>query len=277
MPALPALLPAVAAGAAIGLVLGLVGAGGSILAVPLLVWLVGVPDAHAAIGTAAVAVALSALLGLAGHARAGTVKWRCAAVFAAGGVAGAWAGAQAGKATDPAVLLALFGLLMLAVGASMLRPRRSLADPAVRLTRESARHLLPRLLPLGLGTGLLAGYFGIGGGFLIVPALLFATNMPMVNAVGSSLVVVFALGATTATSYALAGHVDWALTGLMVVGGALGSALGIAAGGRLEARKGLLTRLFALLVIGVGLAVAWQGLPALGDALGFEAGLSRTG
>lgn len=265
MPALPAaVLPAVAAGAGIGLILGLVGAGGSILAVPLLVWLVGVPDAHAAIGTAAVAVSLSALLGLVGHARAGTVKWRCAGVFAAGGVLGAWIGARVGKATDPDLLLALFGLLMLAVGVSMLRPRRTAADPGVRLTRESAGNLLPRLLPLGLGTGLAAGYFGIGGGFLIVPALLFATNMPMVGAVGSSLVVVFALGATTATSYALAGLVDWALAGLMVAGGALGATIGIVAGRRLDARKGLMTRLFALLVIGVGLAVVWQGLPALG-------------
>lgn len=262
-----ALLPAIAAGAAIGLILGLVGAGGSILAVPLLVWLVGVPDAHAAIGTAAVAVSLSALLGLAGHARAGTVKWRCAAVFAAGGVVGAWLGAQAGKATDPDLLLALFGLLMLAVGASMLRRRGGADDPAVRLTRETASHLLPRLLPLGLGTGLAAGYFGIGGGFLIVPALLLATNMPMVNAVGSSLVVVFALGATTAASYALAGHVDWALTGLMVAGGALGAGAGMLAGRRLEARKALLTRLFGGLVIAVGLAVVWQGLPALGISL----------
>jgi uncharacterized membrane protein YfcA len=261
---MPALLaPALLAGAAIGLILGLIGAGGSILAVPLLVYLVGVPDVHAAIGTAAVAVSLSALMGLAGHARAGTVKWNCALVFAATGSLGAWVGARAGKATDPDLLLALFGLLMLGVGLSMLRPRRADPDPDVRLTAATARRLLPRLVPLGLGVGLLSGFFGIGGGFLIVPALMLATAMPIGNAVGTSLVAVFALGATTAASYAFAGRVDWALTGLMVAGGAAGVLAGILAGRRLAERKALLTRLFALLVIATGLYVTVSGLPAL--------------
>jgi hypothetical protein len=265
MPAL--LLPALAAGVAIGLVLGLLGAGGSIIAVPLLVYVVGVPDAHAAIGTAAVAVSLSALLGLWGHARAGTVKWNCALVFAAAGSLGAFLGARAGKATDPDLLLALFGLLMLAVGASMLRPKRSAPDPAVKLTRESAPTLLPRLVPLGLLVGLFAGFFGIGGGFLIVPALMLATAMPIGYAVGTSLVVVFALGATTAASYALAGHVDWGLTALMVAGGAVGAAAGIALGKRMAAAKDRLSKLFALVVIATGLYVSWQGLPALSALL----------
>lgn len=264
MPALVAL--ALAAGAAIGLILGLIGAGGSIIAVPLLVYVVGVADAHAAIGTAAVAVSLSALLGLAGHARAGTVKWNCALVFAAAGSLGAWGGARLGKATDPELLLALFGLLMLAVGLSMLRPRRSAPDPAVRLSRETAGRLLPRLVPLGLATGLFAGFFGIGGGFLIVPALMLATAMPIGFAVGTSLVVVFALGATTALSYALAGHVDWGLTALLVAGGAGGAFLGLRLGQRLAGAKNLLTRLFALLVIATGLYVAISGLPALRSA-----------
>ena len=250
-------------GAAIGLVLGLIGAGGSIIAVPLLVYVGGVPDAHAAIGTAAVAVSLSALLGLAGHARSGTVKWNCALVFAAAGSAGAWFGAQLGKSTDPDLLLALFGLLMLVVGASMLRPRRSAPDPAVRLTRASAGRLLPRLVPLGLATGLFAGFFGIGGGFLIVPALMLATAMPIANAVGTSLVVVFALGATTAASYALAGQVDWGLTALMVAGGAGGAVLGIRLGARMAGAKGLLQTLFAFAVIATGLYVSWSGWPAL--------------
>ena len=111
------ILAALAAGALIGLVLGLVGGGGSILAVPLLVYAVGVESAHAAIGTAAVAVALNAAAGLAAHARSGTVKWPCALVFAGAGVAGAQIGAEAGKALDGDKLLALFGALMIAVGA----------------------------------------------------------------------------------------------------------------------------------------------------------------
>ena len=265
---MPAFVPlALAAGAAIGLVLGLLGAGGSIIALPLLVYVVGVSDAHAAIGTAAVAVSLSALLGLAGHARAGTVKWNCALVFAAAGSLGAFFGARLGKATDPQLLLALFGVLMLAVGLSMLRPRKEVPNPDVRLTRESARSLLPRLVPLGLATGMFAGFFGIGGGFLIVPALMFATAMPIRYAVGTSLVAVFALGATTAASYALAGHVDWGMTALMVAGGAAGTFLGIRLGARMEGAKARLSTLFALLVIAIGAYIAWTGWPTLGGAL----------
>jgi uncharacterized membrane protein YfcA len=103
-------------GALVGITLGLVGGGGSVLAVPLLVYLVGVPSAHVAIGTAAVAVALNAGAGLAAHARLGTVKWPCAMVFTAAGVAGAFTGASLGKQLGGSELLALFGLLMIGVG-----------------------------------------------------------------------------------------------------------------------------------------------------------------
>lgn len=249
------LLTALASGGLIGLVLGLVGGGGSILAVPLLVYLVGVPSAHAAIGTAAIAVALNAASSLAGHARAGTVKWRCAAVFAAAGVVGAALGAEAGKAVDGDRLLALFGLLMIGVGASMLRKRRSEPRPDVRLSRETAAELLPRLVPIGLGVGLLAGFFGIGGGFLIVPGLMLATAMPLTNAIGTSLVVVTALGLTTASSYALSGYVDWTLAGLLVAGGVVGGLAGIGLGKSLSGRKRVLDLGFAGVVIAVGIYV----------------------
>lgn len=246
----------VLAGAIIGLTLGLVGGGGSIMAVPLLVHLVGLSSAHAAIGTGAVAVALNALAGLAGHARAGTIKWRCALVFAAAGVAGAALGAELGKATDGQRLLALFGALMVVVGLSLLRPPTGQPAPDVRLSRETAGHLLPRLAPAGLAVGLLSGFFGIGGGFLIVPALLWATAMPMASAVGTSLVAVSAFGMTTATSYALSGLVDWPVAALMLLGGVAGSQLGIRAGRALAGRQLLLRRGFGALVILVGLFVA---------------------
>lgn len=250
---------ALASGGLIGIVLGLVGGGGSILAVPLLVYVVGVRSAHEAIGTAAVAVAANALASLAGHARAGTVKWRCAWSFALAGVVGASIGAEIGKAVDGKRLLLLFGLLMIGVGLSMLRKRRKSEAPDVRLTRESAAAILPRLIPIGFGVGLAAGFFGIGGGFLIVPGLIAATAMPLVNAVGTSLVVVAALGLTTASSYAFSGYVDWGLAGLLVAGGAGGAVAGIALGKRLAARKGLLERVFAIVVIGVGAYVALRG------------------
>ncbi|MDE0933160.1 MAG: sulfite exporter TauE/SafE family protein [Novosphingopyxis baekryungensis] len=254
------ILLALLSGGLIGLVLGLVGGGGSILAVPLLVYVVGVGSPHAAIGTAAVAVTANALVGLAGHARAGRVKWPCAAVFAISGVIGAAIGAEIGKAFDGGRLLLLFGLLMIGVGLSMLRKRRGVESPDVHLDRTSAAKLLPRLMPTGLGVGLAAGFFGIGGGFLIVPGLIAATAMPLTIAVGTSLVVVAALGLTTATSYALSGYVDWTLVGLLIAGGIGGAAAGMALGRRLSARKGLLERIFAGLVIVIGVYVVVRGV-----------------
>lgn len=254
------IISALAAGAAIGLILGLVGGGGSIIAVPLLVYFVGVSSPHAAIGTAAVAVAFNALAGLAGHARAGTVKWPCAVTFSLAGVAGAALGAEAGKAMDGQRLLALFGAMMVVVGLAMLRPRRSPDNPDVRLTRATAGHLVPRLVPAGLGVGLLAGFFGIGGGFLIVPALVLATGMPLRIAVGTSLVAVAALGLTTAASYALSGYVEWALVGLLALGGLFGAAAGIKLGKQLAQSKRALEIGFAIMVVLVGVYVAARGL-----------------
>ncbi|NIJ15418.1 sulfite exporter TauE/SafE family protein [Sphingobium vermicomposti] len=253
-------LTALGAGAVIGLVLGLVGGGGSILAVPLLVYGVGVQSTHAAIGTAAVAVAANAATGLIGHAREGTVKWPCAIVFALAGVIGAAAGAEFGMAMDGGRLLTLFGILMIGVGLSMLRPRRAAEAPDVHLSRSTASTLLPKLLPIGFAVGLAAGFFGIGGGFLIVPGLIAATAMPLRNAVGTSLVVVMALGITTATSYSFSGFVDWRLVALMIVGGIGGAALGLALGRRLAMRKQLLERVFGVAVVAVGVYIASQAL-----------------
>jgi uncharacterized membrane protein YfcA len=249
------ILATLLSGGLIGLILGLIGGGGSILAVPLLIYVVGIGSPHAAIGTAAVAVTINALASLVGHARAGRVKWRCAAAFAASGMIGAALGAELGKAFDGKRLLVLFGLLMIGVGLSMLRKRRGAEAPNVRLTRDSAATLLPRLVPIGLGVGLAAGFFGIGGGFLIVPGLILATAMPLSYAIGTSLVVVGALGLTTATSYAASGLVDWSVTALLVAGGVVGTFAGIALGRQLGTRKGLLERGFATVVIAVGIYV----------------------
>jgi uncharacterized membrane protein YfcA len=246
---------AIASGSLVGFSLGLVGGGGSILAVPLLVYVVGVPSPHIAIGTSAIAVAASAAANLAGHARAHTVKWPCALVFAISGIAGAAGGAQLGKMVDGGRLLTLFGVLMVVVGLAMLRPRQSGGNPDVELTRESLPQLLPWLIGIGFGVGALSGFFGIGGGFLIVPGLIGATAMPLINAIGSSLVSVTAFGLTTAASYAWSGLVDWPLAGLFVVGGALGGLLGIRLAKHLAGYKHALTRTFSGIVIAVGLYV----------------------
>src|ERR1017187_8408417 len=127
----------IASGSLVGFTLGLVGGGGSILAVPLLVYVVGVRSPHIAIGASAIAVAASAAANLAGHARARAVKWPCALVFALSGIAGAAGGAQLGKMVDGSRLLLLFGVLMVVVGVVMMRPRKSGGDANVELTRET--------------------------------------------------------------------------------------------------------------------------------------------
>ena len=234
-----------ASGVVVGFSLGMVGGGGSILAVPLLVYLVGVPVPHLAIGTSAVAVAANAAASLIAHARAGNVRWPCASVVAGAGVRGALAGAWAGKMVDGQVLLAAFAGMMIVVAILMLRRREPAEELRVRLNRGNA----PALVGTGLGVGMLSGFFGIGGGFLIVPGLILATGMPMLQAVGTSLVAVTAFGLTTAGSYAAAGLVDWTLAGVFVAGGVLGSLMGTQAGRRLSRRRGLLTRVFAGLIL----------------------------
>jgi len=209
-----------------------------------------------AIGTAAIAVGLNAAMGLVGHARHGNVKWRCGLVFASAGVAGALTGAEIGKAYDGQKLLFLFGLLMVVVGLSMLPKRISAPRPNVVLDRDTAGQLVPRLAPAGLGVGLLSGFFGIGGGFLIVPGLIWATRMPMTNAVGTSLLAVTAFGLSTAASYAVSGLVDWPIVGLMIIGGVAGALAGIALGRKLAGTKHLLEIAFGAMVIAVGLYVA---------------------
>jgi uncharacterized membrane protein YfcA len=239
----------VASGSLVGFSLGLVGGGGSILAVPLLIYLVGVSDPHVAIGTSAIAVAANAAANLANHVRAGNVKWRCATVFALAGIAGAFLGSTLGKIIDGQKLLALFAIVMLVVGVLMLRGRSGEGVPSVRLNRQN----LPKLLVSGLVTGALSGFFGIGGGFLIVPALIAATGMPILYAVGSSLLAVTAFGVTTAANYALSGFVDWSLAALFIAGGVLGGLLGSRSANSLADRKGALNTVFAAMIFAVAI------------------------
>lgn len=249
---------AIGCGGLVGLILGLIGGGGSILAVPLLVYVVGVKSPHVAIGTSAVAVALSALINLVGHARAGNVKWRCALVFAAAGVAGAAIGSTFGKSFDGEKLLALFGILMVVVAMLMLFKGGSDGDINVRLTRDTAPHLAPLLLAYGVAVGALSGFFGIGGGFLVVPGLLAATGMSMMHAIGSSLVSVTAFGLTTASNYALSGLVEWTLVAFFIGGGIVGGFAGRFAAERLSGRKQALSQIFAIVVAAVGVYVVWR-------------------
>ena len=232
-------------GSIVGFSLGLVGGGGSILAVPLLFYLVGVPNAHIAIGTSALAVSANAVANLTSHTRMGTVKWRCAIVFAVAGMLGAFGGSSLSKIVDGPKLLALFAVLMLIIAAIMFARRSGLGDAAVRLNREN----LPKLVLGGFLAGALSGFFGIGGGFLIVPGLMLATGMPIINAVGSSLVAVTAFGATAALNYAASGFVDWRLVIMLVGGGILGGLVGGRIALTVGAKRGALNAIFAGVIV----------------------------
>jgi uncharacterized membrane protein YfcA len=238
-----------ASGALVGFSLGLVGGGGSILAVPLMVYVVGVPDAHVAIGTSAIAVAANAGVNLSNHARGGTVVWSCALMFAGAGIMGAFAGSILGKMLDGQKLLALFALLMLVIAVLMLKTRSRIGLPDVKMDWTN----MPAIVTLGVATGTLSGFFGIGGGFLIVPALMLATGMPILNAVSSSLVAVTTFGLTTAASYAYSGLISWRLAGLFIAGGIAGGLLGTRLARLVSARRGALNIVFAAVIIAVAL------------------------
>lgn len=249
-------------GSLVGFTLGLVGGGGSILAVPLMVYLVGVRSPHLAIGTSAFAVAANAAAGLMNHARNGTVKWRCALMYAGAGIAGALAGSTVGKAFNGQKLLFLFAIVMIVVGVLMLRRRSELGNPGAECNRDNA----PKVLGFGLGTGIFSGFFGIGGGFLIVPGLVASTGMPILNAIGSSLVAVTAFGLTTALNYAASGLIDWPLAVIFIVGGLAGSYTGARAAKRLAGTTGLLSKVFAITIFIVAGYMLWKSAGAIRGA-----------
>ncbi|MBV6850511.1 sulfite exporter TauE/SafE family protein [Xanthomonas euvesicatoria] len=238
-------------GVLVGFVLGLVGGGGSILAVPLMLYLVGVDNPHVAIGTSALAVAANALSNLFVHARRGNVRWPCASVFA---LAGAYLGSSLGKAVDGQRLLALFAVLMVVIGLLMLRKRNAQENAAARISKENA----PALVGLGTLAGGFSGFFGIGGGFLIVPGLMTATGMPMLAAVGSSLVAVSAFGLTTAVNYAYSGFVNWPLAAAFIVAGSVGGMAGARAAAALAGHRGLLNSAFACLIFLTAGYMLWR-------------------
>jgi uncharacterized membrane protein YfcA len=245
-----------ASGALVGFSLGLVGGGGSILAVPLMVYVVGVPEPHVAIGTSAIAVAANAAVNLSNHARGGTVQWSCALTFATAGIFGALLGSIFGKMLDGQKLLALFALLMLVIAVLMLKTRARIGLPDVQMSWAN----MPAIVGLGVATGTLSGFFGIGGGFLIVPALMLATGMSIMNAVSSSLVAVTAFGLTTAASYAWSGLIAWGLAGLFIAGGLAGGLLGTHLARHLSARRGALNTVFAAVIIAVALYMLARSL-----------------
>jgi uncharacterized protein len=244
---------AILSGALVGFSLGLVGGGGSILATPLLLYVVGLAEPHTAIGTSAVSVCINAYFNFVGYARAGAVRLPIAIIFAAVGSLGALGGSTLGKAFNADRLVFLFGILMLIIGAMMLRPVRA-RPHAVSAGGKSW------LIQVGVAVvvGLTAGFFGIGGGFLIVPGLLFAGGMPIANAIGSSLLAVGTFALTTAVNYAVSGLVDWQVAAEFVSGGFVGGIGGLKLAALLAKYKGALNVVFATLIFVVAIYVLYR-------------------
>jgi uncharacterized membrane protein YfcA len=180
-------------------------------------------------------------------------------VFALAGVGGAMIGSSIGKAVDGEKLLGLFGAVMIVIAAAMFMKKDTAGNPAVSLNWSSAARMTPILLIYGVGVGALSGFFGIGGGFLVVPGIIAATGMPMISAVGSSLVSVTAFGLTTALNYSLSGLVDWRMAAIFIAGGMVGGVFGQRAARALETRKQLLAKVFAIIVASVGVYVVGKG------------------
>ena len=249
-------LLAVLCGALVGFTLGLIGGGGSIMATPLLLYVVGLQP-HVAIGTGALAVSVNAFANFGGNARSGNVRWRCAIIFSVVGIAGAALGSLLGKAVDGKQLLFLFAILMIVVGVLMLRRNDKAIQAAGAISPVSTKNACQLWSPktrnplpvasAALGVGALSGFFGIGGGFLIVPGLLFSTGMPMICAIGSSLLAVGSFGLTTAISYGTSGLINWPVAAEYLAGGLVGGLVGMALATSLALRKAALNRVFASL------------------------------
>lgn len=211
-------------GVIIGLALGLLGGGGSILTVPILIYFLG-QDAQAAVVTSLVIVGTNAIIGTTMHWRAGHVKLREALTFGGAGMVGAYFSASFARWLNlsDAVLLVFFALLMLTVGGLMLRPVNIEDKP--RPQRRGLAELWPTLAT-GLGVGVLTGFLGVGGGFLIVPALVLVLGMPMADAVGSSLLIIVMNAVAGLAGYFPLTGLDWQLTLIFIGAGILGLGLG---------------------------------------------------
>jgi Predicted permeases len=259
-------LLAVISGLLVGFSLGLIGGGGSILAVPLLLYFVGLavvppqyasnPELayeysnfidHVAVGTTALAVGLNAYINSFIHFKKGNVRLTEGIIFTVPGILGATLGGYVSHITPGQSLLFFFGILMVVVALLMLR-QKSLDVKTTSVSQGGLAHLsLFRVIPTGLAVGFASGYFGIGGGFLIVPGLLFSSGLCMIKAVGTSLIAVGTFGITTAAVDSIYGYVYPLISLLYLAGGVVGGYAGVSVATRLP--RGILRKAFAFIII----------------------------
>lgn len=248
------LLEILGLGLVLGGVMGMLGGGGGVLAVPLLVFVLGLPVDEATTLSLAV-VLVAAVAALVPHTRAGTVQWRQGVAFGAVGALGAVVGSLASSRVPERLLLLGFSLLVLAAGFTMLRGAD--ARPASDEGDPNWRPTWGRIAVMATLVGLATGFFGVGGGFLVVPALILALRMPVHRAAATGLVVItinalVSLGTRAADQAA----VDWALLGLLALAAAVGGVLGALAARRISGA--VLRRSFGALMVAVAAFLALQ-------------------
>jgi uncharacterized protein len=265
---------AVPAGLLTGLLLGALGGGGSILTVPVLVYLLG-QEPHAATAGSLIIVGITAAGGMIAHWRAGRVRLAPGIAFGVLGVAGSYAGTRLSSSVPPDLLLSLFAALMLAAAAAMLRRRRGTAgSPPAAAQAPGRRTARPRqgvssVLRRGLtvvaaatGVGLLTGFFGVGGGFVVVPALVLVLGFDMPAAVGTSLLVI-AINSAAALAARLGSQVslDWPLLAVFTAAALAGVLAGNRVASRVDASR--LTTAFTVLLVAVAACLLARSLPRL--------------
>ncbi len=234
--------------------LGMTGGGGSILAVPLLVYVVG-ENVHLAIGTSLIAVGVTSLISSVSYMKQSLVKFKIAFLMASPGIISTYLGAWVNKGVKGPVLLLVFALLMLYIGYLMLRQKKGENEPL----EAGGKVNYLRILSLGFITGLASGFFGIGGGFLLVPALYLGARLSMKESVATSLFIIFLFGVFGLVSYEIQGrHIDLAISSVFVVGGAAGGILGAYIAKQTDQNK--LRKVFSLFIILIGLAVFVENL-----------------
>ena len=249
---------AVALGLVIGALVGLLGGGGSILAVPALVYGVSLP-LSAAIPTSLLVVGISSATALLPRLRYGQVQWRIAGVFGAAGAAAAFGGAAVNRLLDPTVVLVGFAVLMAAAGVQMLREQPEVGgDCALPDGGVHWRGCLPKAIGSGLVVGFLTGLFGVGGGFLIIPALLLFLGLPMTVAVGTSLVIIVVNSVAGFAAHLGSADLDYRIAAAFTLAAVAGSLPAAKVATRLHADR--LRRWFAYLVFAVAVFVVVQAL-----------------
>jgi len=264
------------AGLVVGFSLGLIGGGGSILAVPLLLYFVGLgylypqgtPQSnevdHLVIGTTALAVGLNAYINSFMHFKKGDVKVKQGILFTIPGIIGSFIGASVGLLVHGSSLLFFFGILMIVVAVLMWRNKGKPARPVDDVMKEiesSCKIRYDRILPTGFAVGLLSGFFGIGGGFLIVPGLIFSAGLCMLRAVGTSLIAVGTFGVVSAIRYTMAGEISVLISLLYLAGGVAGGYLGTKIATSIP--RGMLRKIFAIIIILVAIYLMYQNIGGL--------------